>query len=536
MNERAWADCFSRDVDSLLSEAGRTDSEPLPTEYRQALDLARILATTDFSAESRVRQALRRRLLNRVGEREERQRRNAYPVRPFFRGRRSTVILTAVLAVFLLSALILPVYPPTRTLAQETWQTVLRTVQLSRTLPRLIGEALAGLTTAIESPTEAAPLVDFAVSVPSYLPQDYEFKYGLVSHLPVQSVSFDYGIPYGRIVILPNGRAVSARIYQGLRIFQMKGKFPGPWPIGEATIQEVTVSGQPGLWLTGLPMVRAESRVTAQSRVTVRTTIRDNEVIEQEILAHEDSLPEVFEEAPPEVLDRTPATALMWEEDDLLLSVLDLDGRFPLEEMIYIAEGLVPVSALPPEKLPTPMPWQETPWQEMTSVEEMVSGARFGPYIFNPVPQGWQLERITALGPSDRPLERRYLLYYRHSQDAYILLIEGLDVPLLSWPNHIEGSGALRHVADNGIEVWTSDTHQWSREKSIKESAQLNELPVPDQVQAMFLRTPDGFIFELVAVDVSWDETLALIECLTPAPGADPALNSRLMKGCYPCP
>jgi len=26
------------------------------------------------------------------------------------------------------------------------------------------------------------------------------------------------------------------------------------------------------------------------------------------------------------------------------------------------------------------------------------------------------------------------------------------------------------------------------------------------------------------------------IEHLTLAPGADPALNSRLMKGCYPCP
>lgn len=44
MNERDWADCFSRDVDSLLSEAGRTDSEPTPTEYRQALDLAHTLA------------------------------------------------------------------------------------------------------------------------------------------------------------------------------------------------------------------------------------------------------------------------------------------------------------------------------------------------------------------------------------------------------------------------------------------------------------------------------------------------------------
>lgn len=523
MNEPDWADRFSRDVDSLLNQAGRTDSEPTTTEYHQALDLARTLATTDFSAESQVRQELRRRLLNRISTRGKRQQPNAYPVRRFFQGRHSIVILAAVLTVFLLSALVLAIYPPTRALAQETWQTVLRTVQLVRALPRLTGEVLAGLATSIESPAEAVPLVDFAVRAPSYLPQDYEFKYGLVSHVPVQSVSFDYGVPYGRIVTLPSGRAISGETYRGLRIFQMKGNFPGPWPIGGATVEEVTIGGQPALWLTGLPVVQA------QASITVRATVKDNEEIEQEVLSRQ--------ETPPEVLDRTPMTALVWEEGDLLLSVLDLDGRFPLEEMIRIAEGLASISTFPPEKLPTPTPRPEMTAQEIAGLEEMVSGAEFGPYVFDPLPQGWQLERITAFGPSDRPLERRYLLIYRHSRDAYIQLIEGLSVPFLTWPNYIERSdGALCHVVDSGLEVWSSDTHQWARESSIKESARLNELPVPDEVQAMFLRTPDGFSIELVAVDVSWDETLALIEHLTLAPGADPALNSRLMRGCYPCP
>ena len=69
-NERDWADRFTRDVDGLLNEAGRTDSKPLPTEYRQALNLAHSLATVDFSAESQVRYTLRRRLLNQIGTRE----------------------------------------------------------------------------------------------------------------------------------------------------------------------------------------------------------------------------------------------------------------------------------------------------------------------------------------------------------------------------------------------------------------------------------------------------------------------------------
>ncbi len=524
MNERDWADRFNCDVDGLLNDAGRTDSEPTPTEYRQALDLAHTLATTDFSAESQVQQSLRSRLLNRIGTQGEKRRTSQYPAQLSFWRRRSAVTLAAVLAAFLLSILVLVVYPPARALAQETWQTVLHTVQVIRALPRLTDEALAGgLTTSIESSAEAVPLVDFPVRVPSYLPQDYEFKFGYASHLPVQSVSFDYGIPYGRIVTLSSGRAISGETYRGLRIFQMKGSFPGVWPIGEAIAQEVTVGGQPALWLTGLPVVQA------QASVTVRTTINDNQEIEREVLSRL--------ETSPEVLARTPVTALMWEEGDSLLSVLDLDGRFLLDEMIRIAEGLVPISMLSPEKLPTPTPWPEITGHEIANVEEMVAGAKFSPYMFDPLPQGWQLESITALESSDRPLERRYLLCYRHSQDAHIRLIEGLSVPLLSWPNDIErGDGALRHVTNNGLEVWTSDMHQWTRESSIKETARSNERPVPGEVHAMLLRTPDDFSLELIAVDVSWDETLALIEHLTLAPGADPTLNSRLMKGCYPCP
>jgi len=89
-------------VDSLLNEAGRTDSKPIPTEYRQTLDLARTLVTTDFSAESQVRQTLRRRLLNQVDAREGWQRRKEYVMHTFFRKRHPAVILTAVVLAALL--------------------------------------------------------------------------------------------------------------------------------------------------------------------------------------------------------------------------------------------------------------------------------------------------------------------------------------------------------------------------------------------------------------------------------------------------
>jgi len=530
-DELYLANRFSADVDRLLEQQDRIEEMPVSAEYGELLGVAERLASLDFSAGHPLHERLRRELMARYHERYGRRHlRVGFWPHPRWR------VALAGLAVALLCVGLLVVYPPARALAQETWQTVLRTVQLIRALPRLTSEASADLTTSIESPAEAALLVDFPVHLPSYLPQDYEFKHGLVSHAPGQSVFFGYGIPYGRIVTLPSGRVISGETYQGLHVYQMKGSIPGSWPIGEATVEEVTINGQPALWLTGLPMIRAQVTVQGQIRVVVETTMKDNKVVEQEVLSEEETPLKVLEETPPEVLDRTPATALMWEVSDLLLEIIDLDGRFSLEEMIRIAEGLVPISTLPPEKLPTPTPQTEITSHEITSVEEMAAGASFGPYVLDQLPQGWQLERIISYGPVDRPLERRYILCYHHSQDAYIRLIEGLSVPLLSWPNYIEGSGALRHVVGNGLEVWTSEVHQEAEESTVKENARLNGRPVPDKVQAMFLRTPDGFSLELIAVDVSWDDTLALIEHLTLAPGTDPTLNSRLMKGCYPCP
>lgn len=66
MNKRDLADRFSSDVDVLLHEAGVTDPKPAAPEYDDMLDLARTLATTDFSHQSQIRRSLRRRLLSRI--------------------------------------------------------------------------------------------------------------------------------------------------------------------------------------------------------------------------------------------------------------------------------------------------------------------------------------------------------------------------------------------------------------------------------------------------------------------------------------
>jgi len=102
MNEYDWADRFTQDVDHLLAAAGRSDTEPVSTEYRQTLDLARDLATTDFSPESQVRRPLRRQLINRCGAREERRRRKESPMRTWLSRRRPVFTLAGALLVAIL--------------------------------------------------------------------------------------------------------------------------------------------------------------------------------------------------------------------------------------------------------------------------------------------------------------------------------------------------------------------------------------------------------------------------------------------------
>ncbi len=63
MTEQELADQFGRDVDELLQGHG-PDRASVPPEYRHALDLAQALASTDLSAESQKRAALRHRLLS----------------------------------------------------------------------------------------------------------------------------------------------------------------------------------------------------------------------------------------------------------------------------------------------------------------------------------------------------------------------------------------------------------------------------------------------------------------------------------------
>jgi hypothetical protein len=103
MNERDLAERFNQDVDRLLNAAGRTDAEPLPAEYRQALDVARRLASTDFSPESRSRLALRRRLLSRMDAREHLRKEKPMRTYPQLKLRRPLYLAISIALALLLA-------------------------------------------------------------------------------------------------------------------------------------------------------------------------------------------------------------------------------------------------------------------------------------------------------------------------------------------------------------------------------------------------------------------------------------------------
>jgi hypothetical protein len=223
MNEQDWADRFSHDVDSLLSKAGRSDDVPMPAAYRQALDLARVLATTDFSDESRHRAALRRPLLNRVGRREDKPRHRE-------RTRPALVVSMLTLAVLFLIAAAWPgglarfvqslrlgphtsayqVAPGSATdHAQVSGPMVLEVVQrdegwsIRTAIGNFGGSAPPGESATVlrlDSVDQAQAAVSYDLQQPGYLPAGYQLREALVA--PGESGFLVYDGPQGEIILV----------------------------------------------------------------------------------------------------------------------------------------------------------------------------------------------------------------------------------------------------------------------------------------------------------------------------------------------
>ncbi len=282
MNEQDWAERFSRDVDGLLSEAGRTDLEPTSTEYRQALDLARTLAATDLSGESRVRATLRHELLNQINAREGWQLRKEIPMHALFWQRHLALSLATVVLVVLVVVIL--AWPGALTVAAQGIKDFVQTLVVGQntSIHRVNSDQAAPTTTRMPPPAtpvveqrddlwivrtaignfagnvlpgrnatvrrirtldEARAVASFNLLQPRYLPAGYTFREAMVT--PLDWVLLFYDGPNGDIVLaqMPVGERPGGDAEHTT--------FAKTGTLTDKPIESVTLNGQPAGWVEG---------------------------------------------------------------------------------------------------------------------------------------------------------------------------------------------------------------------------------------------------------------------------------------------
>ncbi len=285
MNKQDWADRFSHDVDRLLVEARRTDLKPAPTEYRQALDIARTLATTDWSAESRVRGALRRRLLDKIEAREVGSLQKENPMRTIF-GRQHPVLSLVALGLVALFVMALA-WPGALIAAAHGIEDVIKTLVIgqrtsiqqvtpnqdtfSEELPatpvveqrgnlwiirtaagNFGGNVPPGHEVAIrrvQTFDEAQAGVPFKLRQPEYLPAGYTFREAMLA--PHDLVLLFYDGPGGDIVLVQ--MPVSDRPGGDSDVVS-----PAVNTLTYSPVVSVTLNGRPAGWVEGNLMWEAD--------------------------------------------------------------------------------------------------------------------------------------------------------------------------------------------------------------------------------------------------------------------------------------
>ena len=287
MNEKELSERFSHDVDNLLRERERDDSQLMSVEYRQNLDLARTLATADFSDESVERESLRRRLLQKIDKREmwsEKKERIMQPV--FWKRHPVFSLLTVMLTLLLLASLFWP--GAMEAAAQEITEFV-RSLQIGeftsvhqvdpewaaahpqREAPEIPQIVQSGdrwsVRTAIgnfggnvnpdqdatvhqfDSIAEAQTATSFDLRLPVYLPDGYVFREAMVA--PVGWAFLFYDGPDRDIILveMPVYRRVEEQT-DG-RIVTVDTEEVSAVTITDTTIKAVELNGRPAAWIEG---------------------------------------------------------------------------------------------------------------------------------------------------------------------------------------------------------------------------------------------------------------------------------------------
>ena len=251
---------FLQDVDNILHYAPPAESEHWSETYRRDMEIVHALVAADFSAESQVRQTLKRKLLNSKGK--------ELFMDPFVPRR---TLLRLTLAGVILTLILLAASPLGASLAQtivnitQTWRMGEGTTAVSVegdfvAVPDENGETVIQPAPEgeLEEPTledfieveqpalgtnlpfeQAAELVSFKLLQPTFIPDGYEFQGVTVSN--VEKAQMDY-LQFSDIGLIGLGQTVVGDINGDVQVAFTS----------DMVSVEVQVNGQDGLWIAAM--------------------------------------------------------------------------------------------------------------------------------------------------------------------------------------------------------------------------------------------------------------------------------------------
>lgn len=331
MSDRDWADRFSRDVDGLLCETGRMESEQLPGAYRQTVDLARTLAATDFSSESQVRQSLRRRLLERINVPQGWQQKTVRALRSLFEPRNPALRAAAlIISGFFVVMLVWP--GASATLAQSirvsVQQLVLgqHTTVTQTTSPTALATESDGQRMAVTvQPISATPMASSSLGSVQTEPEAAHEENLCIIHTAIGRFGFN----------VPSGRDAVARRFGTFEEAQEAAPFslrnPGYLPAGYA-LREALIAPDGSAFLffdsPDSDIILVQILVEGGSGQGGDTTV-------VEILTSGSIEPVMLNGQPAGWIE---GHGLMWEAGGVSYTVGG--GKLDLDEAIRIAESL----------------------------------------------------------------------------------------------------------------------------------------------------------------------------------------------------
>lgn len=296
MNRRAMGDKFGRDIDDVLQRANKlTETDQVPSDYDNVLETAAGLASIDFSSESRIKDELRQRLMDKIAARVDEREKVGFKetLMRVINGRRKPIFaFSGVVVALVCVQLIFPAAIPAaaqsisdfveKVVLRRTIVTQIKPVSTDPNGPRIIvmkggspldandPDAQKKINEALQSiQVETYKTVDELrnavkdrdLHVPSYIPSGYKFSSGMA--LPAGMVIMTYSKPGGTITIME--RSASAESDKSNS--QMQTSQP---------LRQAKVNGEPACWIEGVGLTWE----TADTNYTITAPgLKPNEVI-----------------------------------------------------------------------------------------------------------------------------------------------------------------------------------------------------------------------------------------------------------------